>query len=67
MQSVGSTLKVKTYGVINLVVSGDILMESSQHNHSYHTRQEQHNHQRVHNAARKTSNVNILVYQLPCI
>lgn len=38
---------------VHLIVSGDVFMQSPQHDHCYHSRQEQHNHQRVHYAGEK--------------
>lgn len=42
-----------THRVIHLVVSSNVSMECSQHNHGNHPRQEKNNHQGVHDTERK--------------
>ena len=42
-----------TYRVVHLVVSCNVFVKSSQHDHGYHTRQEQHNDKRVHDTGNK--------------
>lgn len=39
-----------THHRVHLIVAGNVFMQSPQHDHGYHSRQEQHNHQRVHYA-----------------
>lgn len=48
-------IKSLTYRWIHLIVTGNVLMQSSQHNHGYHARQEQHNDQGIHDAKDKQS------------
>lgn len=42
-----------THRVIHLVVTSNVSMECSQHNHGNHPRQEKNNHQGVHDTERK--------------
>lgn len=44
----------ETHHWIHLVVSGDVFMQSAQHDHRHHARQEQHDDQRVHDAGGET-------------
>lgn len=37
-----------THHRVHLIVSSDVFMQSPQHYHGYHSRQKQHDHQRVH-------------------
>lgn len=46
-------MKRPTHRVIHLVVSSNVSMECSQHNHGNHPRQEKNNHQGVHDTERK--------------
>lgn len=48
-----SATETGTHHRVHLIVSGDVFMESPQHDHGYHSRQEQNNHQRVHYAGEK--------------
>lgn len=38
------------YRVVHLIVACNVLVQSSQHDHSNHARQKQYNHHRVQNA-----------------
>lgn len=39
-----------TYGIVHLVVTSNVFMQSSQHDHGYHTREEENYYQRIHDA-----------------
>ena len=43
----------KTYRWIHLIITSDVFMQSSQHDHGYHARKKQDNNQRVHDAEYK--------------
>lgn len=53
LKSVLSATETGTYYRVHLIVSGDVFMQSPKHDHGYHSRQEQHNHQWVHYAGEK--------------
>lgn len=46
----GAPGDTNTHHRVHLVVPGDVSVEGSQHDHGHHPRQEQHDHQRVHDA-----------------
>lgn len=49
---------------VHLIVSSNIFMQGPQHDHGYHSRQEQHDHQGVHDTGKKKADCLYTIFSL---